>query len=339
MSNRRGTILKILFSTNQLNYRGTSVALIDYAKYNQEILGNESVIHYKQPAIDGNSDMNSELKVVESLKSSKMCEIVQNEDLNLVAGQVKPDLIYHITSGLITDYNPTEYGYGYKNVNHAVFQYRGSHIDAYVSRWLTNCMSKGKIPYVPHIVNLPIPTKDFRKQLNIPENAVVVGRYGGYESFDIYFVKEYIKKNIDELSKKDFYFLFVNTQPFIQHKHVIHINPIYGLQQKSNFINTCDIMLHARTRGETFGMAICEFMFFNKPVLAWNNGLDKNHIKLLKEFQTLYKDEESLNSLLANYWENGYAYDIMNWSNVVSDFSPENVMKKFKEVFIDESYK
>ena len=35
---------KIAFHTNQLSIRGTEVALFQYAKYNEEILGNKSVI-------------------------------------------------------------------------------------------------------------------------------------------------------------------------------------------------------------------------------------------------------------------------------------------------------
>ena len=38
--------MKILFHANTINYRGTTVAITDYAKYNQEILGNESIIAY-----------------------------------------------------------------------------------------------------------------------------------------------------------------------------------------------------------------------------------------------------------------------------------------------------
>ena len=38
--------MKVLFHTLTLNFRGTAVAVYDYAKYNQEILGNESIICY-----------------------------------------------------------------------------------------------------------------------------------------------------------------------------------------------------------------------------------------------------------------------------------------------------
>jgi len=40
--------MKILFHANTLNFRGTTVAVTDYARYNQEVLGNESVIVYNE---------------------------------------------------------------------------------------------------------------------------------------------------------------------------------------------------------------------------------------------------------------------------------------------------
>ena len=36
--------MKIAFHSNQLGERGTEICLYKYAKYNQEILGNESII-------------------------------------------------------------------------------------------------------------------------------------------------------------------------------------------------------------------------------------------------------------------------------------------------------
>ena len=40
--------MKILFHENELNYRGTSIALYDYADFNEKYLGNESVIFYRK---------------------------------------------------------------------------------------------------------------------------------------------------------------------------------------------------------------------------------------------------------------------------------------------------
>ena len=43
--------MKIAFHNNQLSLRGTEVAMYDYAKYNEEILGNESIVISKHPSI------------------------------------------------------------------------------------------------------------------------------------------------------------------------------------------------------------------------------------------------------------------------------------------------
>ena len=40
--------MKILFHENELNYRGTSIALYDYADFNERYLGNESLIIYNK---------------------------------------------------------------------------------------------------------------------------------------------------------------------------------------------------------------------------------------------------------------------------------------------------
>ena len=59
--------MKILFHTNTLNYRGTTVAVADYARYNQDILGNESVIAYCKTN-GQEKDMGNEPAVIEALE-------------------------------------------------------------------------------------------------------------------------------------------------------------------------------------------------------------------------------------------------------------------------------
>ena len=44
----------------------------------------------------------------------------------------------------------------------------------------------GACPVVPHMVRPALPNGPcMRAELGIPADAVVVGRYGGYESFDV----------------------------------------------------------------------------------------------------------------------------------------------------------
>lgn len=70
-------------------------------------------------------------------------------------------------------------------------------------------------------------------------------------------------------------------------------------QDESNFIGSCDAMLHARLRGESFGLAIGEFLFLDKLVVCWSGGYDRNHVNLLNmDRDLLYDDASTLKKLL-----------------------------------------
>jgi hypothetical protein len=320
--------LKVLFHTNTLNYRGTTVAVRDYARYNQEILGNESIIAYCK-TIGQEKDMGNEPAVIETLEKEFKVIGYRAGNLENKVDDNKVDVTYMITSGQKQTIDvPTNC----KSAIHAVFQFNDPYGDryAYISKWLSDEMSSGKIPYVSHIVHLPTPTTTYRKALGIRDNQIVVGRIGGYYTFDIQGIKEYIKKLVT--NNDTFVFLFAGTEPFIDHPNVKFINEIHDVQKKANFIDSCDCMIHARERGESFGLSIAEFLFFNKPVLAWNGGHDKNHLEMLKGSGTLYSNEDDLNYMLHNL--NDFKDD---WSARVSEFKPEIVMNKFNEVFLNDT--
>lgn len=326
--------MKILFHTNTINYRGTTVAVRDYARYNQEILGNESVIAYCK-TYGQEKDMGNEPAVIEELEKEFKVVSYRAGDIAKKIESEKIDLAYFIKSGQQDGELPPMPGSdryfptNCKTAVHAVFQFYEPHGDryAYISKWLSDEMSQGEVPYVPHIIHLPTPTGNYRKALGISEDKIVVGRIGGYYTFDIPGVKEYIKRLVHD--NDAFVFLFVGTEPFIDHPNVKFINEIYDLQKKANFINSCDCMIHARARGESFGLSIAEFLSLNKPVLAWNGGHDKNHIEMLRDSGTLYNNETDLNYMLHNLGD--FKED---WTQRVAEFKPESVMKKFNEVFI-----
>ena len=315
--------MKILFHANTINYRGTTVAITDYAKYNQEILGNESVITYcKTNGIE--KDMGNEQAVIDELE--KEFEVVgyRAGDLEKKIDDLHIDLAYFINSGQ-KESLPTNC----KTAVHAVFQFNQPHGDryAYISDWLSQKMSGGDIPFVPHIVQLPDTTENYRSAFNIREDQIVIGRIGGYYTFDIPFVKEYIKRLVTD--NDAFIFLFAGTEPFISHPNVRFINEFHNPLKKAKFINTCDVMLHARDRGESFGLSIAEFLSLNKPVLAWNGGHDLNHLDMLKDSGLLYNDANDLNYLLHNLPD--FKED---WTKRVEQYKPIPVMNKFKEVFL-----
>ena len=315
--------MKVLFHTNTLNYRGTTVAVADYAKYNQDILGNESIIAYCKTN-GTEKDMGNENIVIGDLKKKFNVVGYRSGDLEKKIDDLNIDIAYFINSGK-KEVLPTNC----KTAVHAVFQFNEPHGDryGYISDWLSSKMSQSKIHFVPHIVSLPAPNKNYREAFGITEDQIVIGRLGGYFTFDIPFVKKAVEKIV--LTDKRFVFLFVGTEPFVKHPNVHYINETCDSQKKSNFINTCDAMLHARHRGESFGLSVAEFLSQNKPVLAWNDGYDLNHLQMLEGSNTLYSEKDFVDKLI-----NIKDLDTQNWVERTINYSPEVVMNKFKEVFL-----
>lgn len=321
--------MKIAFQTNTLNYRGTTVAITDYARYNQEILGNESIILYPKNFNDPGLPIDSytQQEVLKKLQTNfHVVSYESNNDLENIIKAKDVDYTYFIKWG----FNDGVMVKNSKNIIHAVFQSKDPHGDryAYISKWLSDYCSNGTIDYVPHIVDLPTKqVNNIRELLNISKDKIVIGRYGGYEEFDIPFVKGKIVELVEK--NPEFVFVFINTKPFINHQNIIFLGPIIEKQDKTDFILSCDAMIHARQRGESFGLAICEFLFHNKPVLAWENGLDKHHIELLKHTNLLYNENNITEKFL--YLKEKVVY---NYSSLVEQFSVNNVMNKFNEVFL-----
>ena len=321
---------KVLFFNHQLNLRGTTNAVVNYADYNQRILGNESTIIFNSALRDpGHHDIASDPKVVEQL--SKRFNVIaydagpNNDFRPMQSIAANYDLFYFLKAGHIEEPMITTT----KTANHVVFQAYSPHGDiyAYVSEWLANHSSKGEFPFVPHIVDLPPPNMDLRAKLGIPKNKFVFGRHGGYTTFDLPFVHSVIATIASR--RNDIVFLMPNTRKFFEHPNILYLPSFFGAQETSNFVNACDAMIHGRKDGETFGLSICDFLFHNKPVLAWEQGLNLNHVTLLGKHGLLY-NEKTLADKMLNLRE---VVD-RDYRSIVEPYTPKNVMKKFKKVFL-----
>jgi glycosyltransferase involved in cell wall biosynthesis len=322
--------MKIAFQTNTICHRGTTVAILDYAKYNERILGNESIIVYptnfNDPGVSPDSltqqDVLDEVK-----KEFTVIGYTSLQELDKIIVDNNVDATYFIKGGFNDGIVTTKS----KNLIHAVFQAKHPHGDryAYISEWLSEHMSNKEIDYVPHIVDLPKAKKtNFREKLGIGEDKIVIGRIGGLHQFDIPFVLETIAQVA--YKNPNYVFVFVNTFKFVNLPNVIFINPIIAEQEKTDFILSCDAMIHGRSDGESFGLAICEGLFHNKPVFCFNGGRDKHHITLLKDSGLLYNNSHELYDMLLNVKK-----FTGNYSTIVEKFNPKIVMEKFKKVFLN----
>lgn len=310
--------MKVLFHENQLGLRGTTVALYDYAHYNETILGNTSYIAYPY-----DSDKTA-LDKFKDRFNDRMIEYKDFASLQYLAKSYDIKHAYFIKYG----FNDGKLIPGINNFVHAVFDCSDKHGDVYcgVSKWLGD---KYKVDYLPHIVSLPDIKDSYREHLNIPEDALVFGRYGGYDQFDVSYLEKVISHVLE--ANNNIYFLLMNTKPFsINNPRIIYIDSTTDVDTKTAFINTCDAMLHGRTEGETFGLSICEFLHQNKPIISNIECRDRNHIEILKDKGFYYEDALELFSILTDFKKNNY-----DFKNLIEEYKPENVINKFKEVFLD----
>lgn len=309
---------KILFHSNQLGVRGTEVAMFDHAEANESVLGNKSYIA---------SRIDSDLFCLKKFKDR--FEVFLYKDLTELEEFCHTNdigFVYLCRSGE-TDFVLG----GVKNLVYSVFNVNEPHGDRYmyISKWLAE---QNGVPddYIPHIVNLPYVDGNLRQELGIPPDAIVFGRHGGETEFNIPFVHYAVYRFAVE--NPDTYFLFMNTSRFCPSlPNVIHLSASYDLSRKVKFINTCNAMIHARAMGESFGLAVSEFLFFDKPVISWTGGNDQNHRVMLEHTGLMYSDVDDFFRLISNM---SFDYKPGTFKSIVDEFSPERVMNRFNEKYL-----
>ena len=309
---------KIAFHSNQLGIRGTEVAMYQYAKYNEEILGNKSVIV---------SFPNRDHGAIEKFRDRFEVVLMEWSEYETYLTQNNFDYLYLIKMG-------TNDGYCLQTIPcliHAVFRFNDPHGHKYfyVSDWLAKDQGYDPETYsLPHICEkLPEAEYNFREKHNIPENARVFGCYGGSTEFNIESTKSVIRKVVEE--HDDIYFIFMNIQEFADHPQIKFYPGNYDLKEKSAFVDACDAMIHARRGGETFGLAVSEFALSNKPVITYELSGERSHLDILGERAIIYKGYEDLLDIFVNFplYIKYTDYDLP-----YKQFSPELIMKKFEKL-------
>lgn len=316
--------MKIAFLENMLNIRGTSVALYDYAHYNETLLGNESIVLTRryQPHVDACPEVHEKFR-----RRFPVHYYDSKHDIQDILDREKPQCLYVIKGGLAHDGLHTFQGV--REIVHAVFDPTGPHGHVYcvISPWL-NLAFGTHHPVLPHIVHLPESPRDLRSELGIPNDATVFGRYGGWLEFD----HPAARQAVDAVSRQrgDIYFLFMNTEPFLSpRRNVLFVERSTDPTAKSIFVNTCDAMLYARARGETFGLAIGEFSSKNKPVFAPKDAPERMHHLILGDRAFWYANADDLcRQLLAFDRASAKRED---W-NAYRDYAPDKVMRIFQDI-------
>jgi len=316
--------MKIAFHDNALSLRGTTVAIYDWAYWTRHYLGLDPIIMYD------NKNKFNDVGVIEKFsKEFSVFSYNDKSEIDKILSQNKCDAFLMEKGGKPDGIISTVA----KNLVNAISVCSVSdiHGDVYAmgSKWLSK-ITDYQIPYVPYMVHLPDVEEDMREELSIPKDSLVFGRNGGWETFDLPFVKQAIKQVLDERS--DVWFIFQFTEPFIEHERVIYLPGTSDMNIKVRFINTCDAMLHARHVGESFGLSCAEFSIRNKPIVTYEKSPERNHIDTLGEKGIYFETESDILHILKNL--DKVEINSLQW-NCYQDYTPEKVCQKFKEIYLN----
>ena len=314
--------MKIAFHSSYLGFRGTEVALMDYAWGNRAVLNNESFFLMPWRELGEEHPVAKKMRDIAPLRFYRT-----SEERERIIAEEGADLFFCIKNG----FNDGVFSRKVSTGIQAIFRESEFHGDvyAYISQWLSDVMTYGKAPVAPWMIRLDENQENLRTELGISPGACVFGRYGGDDSFDIPWVQQVVV----ETARKNahIYFVFMNTQEFPRTGGVSNIRflPATSDQmRKRAFINTCDAMIHGRMRGETLGLACLEFASTGRKVLTYSGSPERAHLGILGEAGLLYTNERELRELLKR------PSDSFRHGQNFAHFSAEPVMRQFQKVFL-----
>jgi hypothetical protein len=314
--------MKIAFYTPAIDIRGSCNALYYYAHYNETILGNTSVI---VTSFDSSKEL-----IALNMFSNRFKILYYDKNIDDVLDDY--DILYCIKHGLLRV--DSTVSHKIKTVVHCVFDMTEKHGDVFAGVSKTLASKFGYNKFVPHMIGLePSLFQDnLRELLCIPNNAVVFGRYGGLDTFDLSFARTAISRAVR--ANSNLWFLFINTPLFDTHPQIIHLNPIIENNDKNKFICTCDAHLECGSLGHTFGIAMGEFSVNNKPIICYDGPMwNTAHLDILGVNGIYFRDENSLYTILTTF--DPLSYKNLD-NNHYKNYNPNNIMDIFKKVFIDE---
>jgi len=319
--------MKIAFFIRHFGERGTEVSVYDYAHFNETLLGNESIIVGFTPQAYARYGLTCMPDVLEKFcKRFRVYLVDSFAEVDPLLRREKVDVYYTQTHGAIErppfgDVTACTYAV------HCVFETRQPHGDIYfsISQQLNDRFGTS-VPVVPYPVHRGSTTDTLRASLGIPEDAIVFGRHGAMDTFDIQIARE----AVEEVAKSNpnVYFLFMNTSHVCSLPNVIHLPKTIDVETKQRFINTCDAYLHARSDGETFGLAVAEFAVSDKPIIACTRCTDDAHFRILKDKVYKYTTKDDLVHILTTFKRG----DMDMSTNGYKQFTIEHVMDAFRQI-------
>jgi hypothetical protein len=300
--------------------------MFSYADYAEKYFNCKSIIFYNKHHYANNNEVIN--------RFSNRFDVYRVNNFNEIDRIILDKNILYFYNTCGGKKNSTELVKNCKNLIHAVFDIEpfGDKYSA-ISDYIVKKSKYPDIDAIPYMIDLPINNDNMRKELNLSDDAFVIGRIGGYEQFDIKEAHKGIINFLNNTNNNIIYFVFVNTAKFYEHPQIIYLNKIIDPYLKVKYINTCNCMIHARSDGETFGLAIAEFSSFNKPIITCRSNKDNCHLDILGDKAIIFDSDTSLVNIFKDI--RNIVSSRNDW-NAYKEYTPENVMKKFMNVFIPE---
>jgi len=297
--------------------------MLDYARLNRSILNQESVLCLPERADWADSPILRKWR----------------EEFPLVLYRSLPELGHSLRrQGVEVIYltKPGPYDRilipGVKNCVHAQFLCNEFHGDVYgyLSGWMSRVMTGREDSFVPFFVPRLESAADLRATLGISRMARVFGRHGGRDTFNIPFARTVVAQHA--LHHPEDHFVFLNTDPMRGTEKLpnVHYLPAtVDAGEKAAFLRTCDVMIHARWHGETFGLAVGEFAVLGKPVLTYAGSRERAHLEMLGASAHAYHHARELATLLECR-----EFPVSGETEYHRYAEPRRVMEMFQRVFL-----
>lgn len=287
--------MKVAFHSQLVTERGSEGAMVDYARLNRSVLGNESVLCLPDRLESAANPVQQKWRAEFPLVFYR-----EKKDLGRRLEKQGVSVIYLTKPGTWDGFLVP----GLKNCVHAQFLCDEFHADAYayLSPWVSRVMTGREESFVPFFVPKFEGEGDLRKKLGIPKEARVFGRHGGWDTFNIPFVRVVVADHAR--SHPQDHFVFLNTEPIrgterLGNMHYLPATVDPG--EKAAFLATCDAMLHARWHGETFGLAVAEFAVLGKPVITFGGSRERAHLDMLGGNGLIYENAKELSHVLDQF--------------------------------------
>lgn len=308
--------MKIAFYTPNLNFRGSCVALYDYAHYAETLLGLTSIV------LTDRAQQHTNDVIAEDWIRRRFPVYTCSGDMDTVLHQYQCDVLYCIKYGTRDGIvSSTVY-----TIVHCVFDMSEPHGDQYIAVSSSLAHKFQRTAFLPHMISMTTTPvhETMRASLGIPSSAIVFGRHGGRDTFNLEWAKETISRVVRD--RDDIVFVFMNAPEWDTHPRIIHLPPTTDVYEKKRYIQTCDAMVVPETMGHTFGMSIAEFAVHQKPILCYNGPVwNTAHLDMLGETATYFDSPGALYSALTSF----RPYTDTAVAQAYASYTPTAVMRAF----------